>query len=670
MLFLCKQTEPKGVPMCGIAGEVMFRPTADSETGVRQRLVERMIAAIRERGPDDVGFYTDATAALGVCRLAIVDIAGGRQPMSTPDGRYTIVYNGECYALDSLRAALVSRGAVFRTRADTEVVLQAYAQWGAAALDRLNGMFAVAIWDAWRRELFLARDRFGIKPLVYAMDGRRLLFGSTATALARRGDLELDVDPEAVEMFLASKFIAAPHTIYRQIKKLPAGHWARLSEGRLQVVRWWDLPLERASRQTSSMAAATTRVNGLLGEAVEKRRSSERPMGLCLSGGIDSSLLASHLRATDTKAFSIGQPGSAADETHIAAQVAANTRLAIRAVYYPQDLDDLFTRMITALDEPLGDSSCAALYCLSRRMGADVTVTLSGTGGDELFGGYWRYLAGLLSNAGNHLPRGGLLAGLKLVGLKVSGLKLAGLQPGREPAGWRRSLSRFVETVTDDPLETYLRLLSPTTPAIAAALRRPELCRADGGNRFADIARDHFERAAGESLLARLSYVDMKTVLVDDYLVKEDRMTMAHSLEGRFPFLDVDLAEYAFRLPDRLKIRGLTTKRVLRRLVQRQGLPAGIARARKRGLEVPLAGWLRGPLAERVRDTLLPVGAVIKEYCRPELVNQIVEDHLNGVADHGRLLWCLLTLDTWLDEQRQGEVPRISSDEFQVTSFK
>ncbi len=259
-------------------------------------------------------------------------------------------------------------------------------------------------------------------------------------------------------------------------------------------------------------------------------------------------------------------------------------------------------------------------------------------GGDELFGGYWRYIAGLLSQSVGRVPGVGLLGKL---------------HHGGPSAAWRTKLSRFAQTVTDDPLESYLRLVSPTTPAIADVLGRPELRSAQSGNRFADIARNYFDRAAGQSLLSRLAYVDMNTVLVDDYLVKEDRMTMTHSLEGRFPFLDVDLAEYAFQIPDAWKVRGLTTKRILRQLVHKQGLPACIGRARKQGLDVPLTGWLRGPLAGRVRESLLPSGSLVKEYCQPRIVNQVVREHLAGVSDHGRLVWCLLTLATWLEWQRQ-----------------
>lgn len=619
--------------MCGIAGDVRCRPDSRDDARQRRRGVRRMIAAIRERGPDEFGYYSDDVASLGVCRLAVNDIANGRQPITTADGRFTIVYNGECYSVDALRRRLLGLGHAFRTRGDTEVVLHAYAQWGPGAFERLNGMFALAIWDARRRELVLARDRFGIKPLYYLADQRRLLFGSTVTALAGRGDLDLQIDAESVQMYLASKFIAAPHTIYRGLRKLPGGHWARFRDGELHLHQWWDLPLAAEPSPCPSTAHAAGDVNQMLAAAVDRRRSHERPTGLCLSGGIDSSLLASHLRASGTPAFSIGLRGSRTDETPRAALVAANTQLDLHTQDFPQDVNRLFDDVVRALDEPLGDSSCAALYCLGRRMRDDVTVVLSGTGGDELFGGYRRYLAALLTRQVNRLP---------------GFAQLSRLNRGQAAHDWRYRLAHFAETVGRDPLDSYLRLVDPSVPAVGDPLWRPELRRADGGNRYLDIARQHFDRAVGQTLLQRLCYVDMKTVLVDGYLVKEDRMTMAHSLEGRLPFLDVELAEYAFRLPDRFKIRGLTTKHLLRRLVRTQQLPGWIGRAGKRGFDVPLASWLRGALAERVRDSLLPSDAAIKAYCQPEVVNRVVNGHLSGQENHGRLLWCLLTLETWL----------------------
>jgi len=591
-----------------------------------------MLAALHARGPDDVDVHLDSHAALGVRRLAIVDVAEGRQPMSTADGRFTIAYNGECYAVGALRDSLVARGVEFRTRSDTEVVLYAYAQWGPAAFDRLDGMFALAIWDARRGEMLLARDRFGIKPLYYMPGDDRLLFASTAAALAARDDVDRRIDPNAVELYLSSKFIPAPYSIYRSIRKLPAGFWAQWRGGRLQLQRWWDLPIDAGASSALSRRAALHEVDQRLSDAIRVQSIAERPVGLCLSGGIDSGLLAAHLRGLRVPTFSIGAVEAEFDESPAARAMARRFGLESHVVALPTQPLALLDDVVAALDEPLGDPSCAALMELSRVMSRRVTVALSGTGGDELFGGYRRYVAARLAWLAARIPR--LASG---------------------PARWlsrrhRDAWERFAGAAKGGPLACYLQLIQPTTAELAGRLRNPEFSRAVDV-RFSELAADWFDRPTGRSLLTRLSYVDIKTMLPDGYLAKEDRMMMAHSLEGRFPMLDHRLAEFAFAMPDRFKQQGLRTKRLLRRLAARRGLPAGVVRGRKRGFEVPLSAWLRGPLADRMRDTLLPREAVIKQYCRAEVVNAVVGEHLAGQAEHGRLLWCLLIFESWMRRQ-------------------
>jgi asparagine synthase (glutamine-hydrolysing) len=614
--------------MCGVAGEITAGGQSPAEARDR---VAGMIAAMEHRGPDDAGFREGEGAVLGMCRLAIIDVAGGAQPISTADGRYHIIYNGECYGVESLRRELAGRGHRFRTRTDTEVVLAAYVEWGAAGLARLNGMFAFAIWDSLERELFLARDRLGIKPLFYAPSGDRLVFSSTLGAILGRGDVDPAIDPEAVELYLSLKFVTAPHTIARAVRKLPAGHWARWRDGALEVRRWWQVPLGAEAPRNPEVEVAE-----LLADAARIRLVSERPVGLCLSGGIDSGLIASALAGTDTATFSLGFDDPSYDESAVAGRVARHVGLPhhILRADHGADIDADFAAVIEHYDEPVGDPSGMALFALSRLVAEHVTVVLSGSGGDELFGGYQRYLAGLLARLTQHVP----------------GLDVVSALLGRDESktGWRKRLGRFAAIASAPPLDAYRGLLAPAAPDIQRRWRTQELERAVAGFSAGAVFEEHFARTEGASLLSRLMVTDLETVLVDDYLVKEDRMTMAHSIEGRVPFLDHRLVELAFSLPDREKIRGLTTKVLLRRLA-RDRLPKEVARAPKQGFEIPVASWLRGPLAGRLRAALEPPGARLYEYVDRVVVDRLREDHARERADHGRALWALLTLQTWFD---------------------
>lgn len=620
--------------MCGIAGEVVPSAQARHRQPERDAEVAGMIARMRVRGPDGVGFRAGEGASLGMCRLAIIDVAGGDQPISTADGRFHIIYNGECYGVDPLRRELEQRGRAFATRTDTEVVLNAYAEYGAAALDRLNGMFALAIWDSRERELFLARDRLGIKPLFYWQDGERLVFSSTLRGIQARRDFTGTLDPEAIDLYLATGFVPAPRTILREVRKLPAGHFARWRDGRLDVRAWWDVPLARdAPPATATTDEIADEVADLLRDAARIRLVSERPVGLCLSGGIDSGLLAWALADQDIQAFSMGFRERSYDESQAAARVAARYHLPHHVLVGDIDSERDFGAVVEQFDEPVSDVSGVALYNLSRLVSRHVTVALSGTGGDELFGGYLRYAGARLARVTRFLP----------------GLSLLPRLLGRDESksGVRGQIARFAQTATVSPLESYLRFLLPASPDLCADLRRPELVASLGGFSAAQVFEEHFARAAGHSLLTRIMYTDIKTNLADRYLVKEDRMTMAHSVEGRVPFLDYRLVARAFALPDRMKIRGIRTKLLLRHIA-RTRLPADIARAPKQGFVIPATAWLRDRLRGRLEATLRSPAARIHEHVRADVVDRLVREHVDDRADHGRVLWSLLTLETWL----------------------
>lgn len=592
-----------------------------------------MIAAMRHRGPDDEGYRDDEHSALGMCRLAIIDVAGGRQPISTPDGRYHIVYNGECYDTAKLRRELEGRGCVFRTKTDTEVVLFAYAELGAEGLSRLNGMFAFAIWDSVERELFFARDRLGIKPLFYWDRQDSIVFSSTIGGICARGDFDRQLSSEGIELYLSTKYIPAPRTILQHVRKVPPGYWGRWRDGRLKLQQWWDVPLPRNGPLDIGEAQAVERTTSLLEDAARIRLVSERPVGLCLSGGIDSGLLAATLADAQLHTFSLGFEERDFDESHVAEQVARHVGLPHHVLMCNMDAERDFPAVVEHYDEPVSDSSGVALYNLSRLVAEHVTVALSGTGGDELFGGYLRYVGSRLARVVQYLP----------------GLSLIPHLMGRDESkiGWRGRIARFAITGSVAPIRAYQRFLAPAPPDLSDRLRRPEFRARLGGFSASNVFREYFDKAHGCSLLTRIMYTDIKTTMVDDYLVKEDRMTMAHSIEGRVPFLDHRLVALAYSLPDRLKIRGFSTKRLLRR-VARERLPAIVANAPKQGFEIPQVQWLRGPLAPLVRETLLAPDARIFEFVEPTVVHQIANDHLTDRANHSRILWALLTLETWL----------------------
>jgi asparagine synthase (glutamine-hydrolysing) len=619
--------------MSGIAGEICVECAGEAAWHERRRQLERMLRPMETRGPDAVAHFQDRQATIGVRRLAMVDVLRGTQPWSTADGRYTIAYNGTCFELNELRHTLQQQGICFRTHSDAEVVLEVYAKWGVPGLERLNGMFAFAIWDAWQGDLFLARDRLGIKPLYYMQDDQRILFASTVQALSARDDLTCEIDGNALELLLSSQGIPAPYSIYRSIRKLPAGFWARWRAGRFQVQRWWDLPVEAETDHAITERAALELLDTLLERTTRHQIAEERPTGLCLSGGVDSGLLASGLRGEPVPTFSLGnavpsQADGRWDESPLACRVARRFGLHSYVVRLPADPLSLWQEVVAALDEPLIDTTCLSLHALGRGLVPHVTVALSGTGGDELFGGYARYLAARWAAWSQLLPS---------------------WQRLDQRCGWTASGSpaaRLLEALRLGPLGCHLRLLNPTSAPLTGDLRQPEFAQGVDVS-FAELAAECFARPRQRGQLTKLSYVDIKLLLADGVLGREDRMLMAHSLEGRFPFLDHRLVEFAFRLPDRLKLRNLETKRLLRRLALRRGVPTTVVQRRQQRFEIPLSNWLRGPLAEPLKDHLLPRQAWVKTFLQPHTINRLVQEHSTATHDHGRLLWSLLLLESW-----------------------
>jgi len=612
--------------MCGIAGILCGDPAA----AVDREQLGRMVSIIRHRGPDGEGLHLAPGIGLGHRRLAIIDPAAGHQPMVDAGTGNVIVYNGEVYNYVEIRSELEGRGHRFTTHSDTEVILKAYVEWGVDCLERFNGMWAFALWDAGRRRLFLARDRLGIKPLHYCRDGDRLLFASEmkslfAAGVPRRPDLSL------LDVYLAFGYVPAPHSFFDGVRKLPPGHLLLAEAGRIEVRRWWDLPHVEAGAMRRDAAAVDEEFAALLGDAVRISMRSDVPFGAFLSGGLDSSSVVT-LMARQTplpvQTFTIGFDDAEFDERALAREVAlrAGTRHH-EATVEPDDLDETLQKVAFHYDEPFGDSSALPTGHVARLAAAQVKMVLTGDGGDEVLSGYPAYQIEKLAAAYGRVPAP--LRHLATAGLAA----VAGLTRGR-PRYAANRYRRLLET-TAAPFED--RLLTK-----AAWLERGRRRALLGGHRvvpveevLADLMKDCRHRDG----FYRLMYFNHKVSLPDDMLTKVDRMTMAWSLEARVPLLDYRLVELMAGVHKDVKLDGLTRKAVLRRTVGRQ-LPAAVLAGSKRGFVVPLRNWFRrGELAEgRVQAAVSGLGLAA------DVAGEILAEQRAGQRDYGNLLWMLMVL--------------------------
>jgi asparagine synthase (glutamine-hydrolysing) len=608
--------------VCGICGIASARGAADPER------LAAMSATLVHRGPDSFGEHVDGPVGLAARRLSIIDLATGDQPISNEDGTVHVVQNGEIYNYRELRRQLERAGHRFRTTGDTEVLLHLYEEHGDGFADRLRGMFAVAIWDARRRRLVLARDRFGIKPLYCRATAGGLEFASELRALPR-GEVDLD----AVEAFLAFNSIPAPLTIFREIRKLPPGHLLVWDEaGRVRIDRFArpaPVPVEEQRRDDEAELVEELRAR--IRDSVRAHLVSDVPVGVLLSGGVDSSLLAA-LAAEEgsepLRTFSIGFEERSFDELDDARLVAERYATRHRELVVRPDAALLLPALAEAFDEPFADSSALPTYLVSQLAAADVKVALSGEGGDELFGGYYTYAADLLAARTRGLAR---LARPIVERLPSSDAK----------ASLDYRAKRFVRAAHLPPLERH-----HGWKEIFALEARAELTGRASTFDPVDLLRARYEETAGADELARLQDVDLGLYLVDDLLVKTDRASMAHSLEARVPYLDTVVTNLALALPTRHKVRGLRKKVLLRRAAEPL-LPRRIVYGKKRGFSIPAAAWLRGELEPFARDTLARDRLARQGFFRPEAVARVLDDHVSGREDLSRQLWGLLAFTLW-----------------------
>jgi asparagine synthase (glutamine-hydrolysing) len=608
--------------VCGIAGLLSL----DGAAPVDRALLAQMSGTLVHRGPDSDGLVTEGPMGLAARRLSIIDLDTGDQPVRNEDGSVVVVQNGEIYNYRELREGL--RGHEFSTHGDTEVLAHLYEEHGPRFVEKLRGMFAVAVWDAPRRRLVLARDPFGIKPLYYAVQDGTLHFASELKALR----VSTEVDLDAVTAFLAFNSIPAPLSIYAAVRKLPPGHLLIAEDGEVRV-ECFARPKPTADLRRESARELAAEALSRLRDSVRAHLVADVPVGVLLSGGIDSSLLtalAAQEAGERVSTFSIGFKERAFDELDLARQVAAMYGTDHHELVVEPDAAELLPKIVAAFDEPFADSSALPTYLVSELAAGHVKVVLSGEGGDELFGGYETYAADLMA------PR--LRPLLPVLDPLARALPSGS---GRVPLDYK--LKRFTAAAHLPPLERHHGFKEIFSADVREALLVPERRSAVDPLEY---WREAWEETEGVPELARLQHVDRAVYLVDDLLVKTDRMSMAHSLEARVPFLDPVVAELAHALPTSMKVRGMQKKRLLR-MAAEPLLPRSIVRGRKRGFSIPAAAWLRGPLVPFAREVLSAETVARQGFFSPPVVTRVLEEHVSGRVDHSRQLWGLMSFTLW-----------------------
>jgi asparagine synthase (glutamine-hydrolysing) len=617
--------------MCGICGLVAPAGSAPPD----RRAVDAMLDRIRHRGPDDGASTPLGQAVLGHRRLSIIDLDTGQQPVTDESGELTAVFNGEVYNFRELRAEL--RGHEIRGTGDTPVIPHLYEEHGERFVERLTGMFALALWDAPRRRLVLARDRFGKKPLLWTQlpDGT-FAFASELKALLALPGVERKLDLAALDAYLSLQYVPGPATALRGVNELPPGHLLVLENGNVRVERYWrpePLQLDLGEDEWLERVRETVR------EAVRKRLVADVPLGALLSGGIDSSIvvaLMAQLQAEPVRTFSVGFAEERYDERAHARRVAERYGTAHEEILLEPDIEATLPKLAAAFDRPFGDSSALPTYLVCEEARRHVTVALVGDGGDEAFAGYERYGAfGLAGRLGGVVPRPALWAGARALRLLPSART--------EPRSPLFRAARFAEAAASDPAGRYGRLMEIVPAPLRASLWTSEALRELGRPRSAAelLGPPPAEGITGLQLL------DLATYLPGDLLFKADIASMAHSLELRAPFLDPDVVALGLRLPDALKLRGTRGKLALRRAFAAE-LPPEILERGKAGFGVPVAQWFRGELRELAGDMLL--GGSDRGLFRREAVAGLLDEHAAGRADHGARLWSLVMLELWQRE--------------------
>lgn len=639
--------------MCGICGKLVFEPQAR----VSRALLKSMADAIRHRGPDDEGFYISDRVGLGFRRLSIIDLAGGHQPLSNEDGTVWIVFNGEIYNYRELRHQLLAKGHNFNTKSDTEVIVHLYEEYGSDCVQRLRGMFGFAIWDCRTRTLFLARDRVGIKPLYYYLDRNFLSFGSEIKAILADPMVARELDPSMIDRFLTYDYMPGGETLLRNLLKLEPGHTLVVNNGIVQKRRYWDLNFAGEKKNNEATRGLEQRLVGLLDETMQLHMISDVPVGFLLSGGIDSTAMLSLAAAKIDKeisSYTVGFSSEGIVDERPFARLAAQT---YGSKHYeisisPQEFLDALPTYVWHMEEPVCEPPAIALYYVSKLAADYVKVLISGEGGDEAFAGYENYrnlfwFEQIKSVFGPF--RAPIGQSFDLLGQALNSRVLTKYAPL-----WRTSFEDYYLSRTSFPFRFFNRDIS--------SLYSSEMVHQVDKAASASVTRKYLANGSEYGLLEKMLYVDTKTWLPDDLLIKADKMTMANSVELRVPFLDHEVLEFAAQLPRNQKVRGWTMKYLLKKAL-RERVPDAILDRRKAGFPIPYQSWLRKNFREWVKEVLLDSKTLSRGYFqRSAIENLIRTNELNG--RYSKEVFCLIVLELWhrifLDERKPNIAEQIA----------
>lgn len=621
--------------MCGITGVC----GTDVHKPIARELVVRMSNTLRHRGPDGDGVYVAPGIGLGHRRLSIIDVEGGDQPIWNEDKSVVIVFNGEIYNFKELRKELISRGHKFSTKSDTEVIVHLYEDEGFACLDKLNGMFAFALWDEKRKLLFAARDRMGEKPLFYTVQNGELIFSSEMKGVLAHPAVTASLSTQGLDEYLAYGYIPSPNSIYKEIKKLEPGSYFIWKQGKLTIERYWSP--KRVGQEIPYSQESVEHLRALLEDSVSKRLRSDVPVGAFLSGGMDSSLIVALSRIVSTddlQTFTVKFAGTGLDESEYARAVAEKYGTIHREIVVEDFGLDVLPRLVSQFDEPFADPSSVPTYYVTREASKFVKVCLSGDAGDELFGGYTRYLDEPMEHVSNMMP----------TWIRHRVFKsLSGVMPAHvKGSGW-------VGRMALEGAGRYQAKNGIFSPQERSTIFKREF------RDLVDAECGYFSRVLSEStqsdLKSQYMELDQKTYLPEDILVKVDRTSMLNSLEVRVPLLDHKIVEYANRLALDAKIRGKVQKRILKKILA-DLVPSCVIDRPKQGFGLPLAQWFRSRFRDEMESILLDPGVRLGEFMERDEIRKLVEGHQKGQRDFGARIWSLIWLETWLRDKQDGFV--------------
>jgi asparagine synthase (glutamine-hydrolysing) len=619
--------------MCGICGKLNF----DRDEKIPQSLLKAMADSILHRGPDDHGYYISGQIGLGFRRLSIIDLAGGHQPLSNEDGAIWIVFNGEIYNFEELREGLLKKGHTFRTKTDTEVIVHLYEEYGEAGIEALRGMFAFAIWDQNQKKLLLVRDRIGIKPLYYGLTRQSLVFGSEMKAILQDPEMKREILPSTIDRFLTFGYVPGEETLLRGIYKLPPGSFMVVKNGKTEIKQYWDLHF---SSSPVTLKDATEQLLDILEESVRLHMISDVPVGFLLSGGVDSTAmlsLASRMTDRPISSYTVGFANSGVADERPFARLAAEKygsehhEISISS----KEFADFLPQYVWHMEEPVCEPPAVALYYVSKLARNYVKVLISGEGGDEAFAGYQNYRAMLW------------IERIKRVAGPLTGTLSKILSRLNQVIPWER-LGKYLPLL-DVPFESYYysRTSSPFYffNAHYKDIYANDFCHQIDKQCSLLPVTHLLSKNGSEDLVSRMLYVDTKTWLPDDLLIKADRMTMANSLELRVPLLDHKLLEFAATLPSNFKVHGFTTKYIAKRALSKQ-IPSEIIERKKAGFPVPYENWLRTDLRDSIHDVLLDRETLGRGYFKKSAIEKLLHDNLESDA-HAKDIFSLLVLELW-----------------------